>query len=296
MTLLCVFAKTKPRAYYKWRSSRSEREKRYAEDVVLIEKMMHCYDNELHGSTKAIGKSGYRTIAMDSKEKIGVHINHKKVQRLMRIAGIQAGQRKSNPYAKLKKSGGEHLVAPNLLSRRFNPHLMIPYRIFGTDITFIRITGHVWVYLSVIKDFCTGEVVAWELSKNCDLALALRTLDRFKDAVPLEDRLGGILHSDQGCTYTAKKFQETVRALGINPSMSRRGNCIDNSPTESFFGHLKPEIGQTRKMTFEELRECIEAYILHYNNERRQWDREKLTPVEYRNQFLSPAIEHFDTN
>jgi transposase InsO family protein len=117
----------------------------------------------------------------------------------------------------------------------------------------------------------------------------LATLTTFQAQVPLEARLGGIMHTDRGSVYSSKARCNTVRTLGLTVSMSRKGNCIDNAPTESFFGHMKDELPDTGPMTFEELRTTVDAYILEYNTVRKQWHREKMTPVDYRNHLLGTS-------
>lgn len=99
--------------------------------------------------------------------------------------------------------------------------------------------------------------------------------------------LGNILiHSDQGFHYTSPGFISRVKGLKMVQSMSRKGNCVDNAPMESFFGHFKDEVDYRNCGTFDELKGLTENYINHYNNERRQWNLKKMTPVEYRNHLL----------
>lgn len=83
-----------------------------------------------------------------------------------------------------------------------------------------------------------------------------------------------------------ERYRERVRQLGLQVSMSRRGNCIDNASMESFFGHFKDDLPQTRHMHFQELQECVDSHIMQYNTERKQWGRNKMTPVEYRDHLL----------
>ena len=92
-----------------------------------------------------------------------------------------------------------------------------------------------------------------------------------------------ILHSDQGVHYTSPKFQKQVQQLGLKQSMSRRGNCWDNAPQESFFGHMKDEIGGKIAAcdSFAEAKAVIDDYMDYYNNDRGQWELLKLTPNEY---------------
>ena len=96
-----------------------------------------------------------------------------------------------------------------------------------------------------------------------------------------------ILHSDQGMHYTHPKFRNRVKKAGFRQSMSRKGNCWDNAPMESFFGHMKDEVDFKACETIEELRICIDEYIEYYNSERYQWTLKKMTPDEYRSHLLT---------
>ena len=98
---------------------------------------------------------------------------------------------------------------------------------------------------------------------------------------------GLILHSDQGFHYTNPEYQKILKDNKIIQSMSRKGNCIDNAPMESFFGHFKDEVDYKNCKTFEELVEKIDEYIYYYNNKRYQWNKLKMAPVEYRNHLLN---------
>ena len=90
-----------------------------------------------------------------------------------------------------------------------------------------------------------------------------------------------IIHSDQGCHYTSVKFIQIIKDVGLRQSMSRKGNCWDNSPQESFYGHMKDEIDLSKCATFEEVKTIIDDWICYYNTERYQWDLAKLSPDEY---------------
>lgn len=212
-------------------------------------------------------------------------INHKRVVRVMREYGLLSKRRTVNPYKHIPKEGDKTEIAENVLSRKYAFNTLWPLRVFGTDITFIRITDR-WTYLSAVKDFCTGEIVAYEVSRNPNSELVRATLKKFEMQVPLDARLGGIIHSDRGSTYKSGAYCDDTRKLGLNASMSRKGNCIDNAPMESFFGHMKDEIPDTRNMTYEELCKAIDEYMMDYNTVRKQWHREKMSPVAYRNHLL----------
>ncbi len=278
--ILCALAGVKLRTHYQWRKGATKREQRKADDDAL-EALIRIY------SGNRLGILGYRSLTMKFKEK-GHVVNHKRTLRVMRERGLLGHIRRAKSVGGMTAKGEEHTVVPNLVRRMFDPMLLWPYRVFGTDITYIPISDATFAYLSIIKDFCTGEIVAYALSLHPDTELVLRTLDCFAQRVPLEDRLGGILHSDQGCTYTAKPYQVRTKNAGLNPSMSRRGNCIDNAPTESFFGHMKDELPK-EKITYAALCAWIDKYMLYYNTERGQWSKEKMTPVGYRDHLLKTS-------
>jgi transposase InsO family protein len=136
----------------------------------------------------------------------------------------------------------------------------------------------------------TGRLLVFHVSKNNDLDLALETLEKLSDHPAVE---GALFHSDQGILYFTDEFQEKVAEMGLVQSMSKRGNCWDNAPQESFFGHFKDECGYGGCESFEELRMMIDEYAWYYNNERRQWDRKRMTPVQYEAYLLSLDEEGF---
>jgi transposase InsO family protein len=98
-----------------------------------------------------------------------------------------------------------------------------------------------------------------------------------------------MIHSDQGVHYTNPLYIEMVKQLKMIQSMSRKGNCIDNAPIESFFGHLKDDVDYKSCKTFEELHSLTEEYVRYYNHQRKQWELKKMTPVDYRNHLLEFA-------
>lgn len=90
-----------------------------------------------------------------------------------------------------------------------------------------------------------------------------------------------LIHSDQGCHYTSSKFIEIVENSSLRRSMSRRGNCWDNAPQESFFGHMKDSINLCSCISFSQVKDTVDDYMSYYNNERYQWELSKLSPNEY---------------
>lgn len=169
-----------------------------------------------------------------------------------------------------------------MLDRKFD--VSIPYTCFGTDITYVYF-NYRRAYLSIIKDFCSGEIVAYKVSQNLDMRIVMDTMEIFKEGVSKSK--DAMIHSDQGFHYTSPVYIEEVQSLEMTQSMSRKGLCIDNAPTESFFGHFKDEVEYKKCKSFEELESLISNYMLYYNTERKQWDRKKMTPVEYRDHLLN---------
>lgn len=264
--------------YYAWKKRAPQRLKRHERDVALLELIRtRC--------KKYLGRWGSRQVTMQISTKEST-VNHKRVERVMRENDLLSKRRRANPYKSIPKKTDYAEIAKNILNRQYAYTTLWPLRVFGTDITYIRMEGGRWAYLSVIKDFCTGEIVAHAASLRPDTELVLKTLDIFAIQVPLTARLGGIMHSDRGSTYTSKAHCNKARELGLLVSMSRKGNCIDNAPTESFFGHMKDELPNTGAMTYEELCTTINDYILDHNTVRKQWHREKMSPVDYREYLL----------
>ncbi len=205
-------------------------------------------------------------------------MNHKKIQRIMRKYDLRAKVRRKNPYKAIMKKRLEHRTFPNVLQREFQQ--TIPRRVFSTDITYIPFQSE-FAFLSVVKDIASGEVVAWNLSRGLEEALVTDTLKQ------LEPTEGAMIHSDQGLHYTNPDYVNLVRELKMIQSMSGKGSAIDNAPIESFFGHMKDELDYKSCKSFEELCSKIAEYMRYYNNERKQWTRKRMTPVEYRNHLLA---------
>jgi putative transposase len=221
------------------------------------------------------GKWGWRNVKMRLED-----MNHKKIKRIMRKYGLVSKVRKKNPYKQMMKKNMEHRIFPNKLERKFRQ--VVPFKVFCTDITYIPLESR-FAYLSVIKDIATGEVVAWNLSLYLEFALVTETVKNMR----LESYEDIMIHSDQGFHYTNPTYIEIVKELKMIQSMSGKGKCIDNAPIESFFGHMKDELDYKTCQTFEELRSKVAEYMRYYNNERKQWTRKKMTPVEYRNHLLA---------
>ena len=144
-------------------------------------------------------------------------------------------------------------------------------------------------YLSAVKDVASREIVAWNLSLHLQMDIVFETIANMKANRAISSFKDILIHSDQGFHYTNPEYISRVKELAMAQSMSRKGNCIDNAPMESFFGHFKDEVDYKHCKTFEELRALTKEYINYYNNERCQWNLKKMAPAQYRNHLLAAA-------
>lgn len=230
-------------------------------------------------------KWGIRTIVMKLTDK-DIVMNHKKVARIMKKFHLYTKIRTMNPYKQIMKKSQEHRTCDNILDRQFDQ--TIPHAVYGTDISYLKYNNR-FAYLSVIKDFASGEVVAWHLSKHITMDLVMHTLDKLKQNTGIPSLKNIMIHSDQGFHYTNPLYITMLEQLNMVQSMSRKGNCIDNAPTESFFGHLKDDVDYKECKTFLEVYALVEEYMTYYNTKRHQWSKNKMTPVQYRDHLLALA-------
>lgn len=270
--MLCGIANISRSGYYKWKDI-SKHERRDYIDYLLIKELFD----------KGKSKYGWRTIQMKLLSEKGIQMNHKKIQRIKKDYGLITKIRRINPYKMIMKKSQEHRTFDNLLDRKFKQE--IPLTTFSTDITYIPFKKR-FAYLSVVKDIASREVVSFHTSPHLQMDIVLKTLEKLRSNIGLDSLKDIMIHSDQGNHYTSPQYISNVKNLGMIQSMSRKGNCIDNSPIESFFGHFKDDIDYVDCKTFEELNLRIGEYMKYYNNERQQWGLKKMTPVEYRNHLL----------
>ena len=230
-------------------------------------------------------KKGSRSIKMILENEYGLEISRKKIQRIMNKYGIVCPHRKANPYKKIAKATKEHQVVPNKLNREFKQG--IPGKVLLTDITYLPFNGSSMAYLSTIKDASTNELLAYHVSDRITLDIATKTINKLMKNKKVGLHPDAFIHSDQGSHYTSPRYQKLLKKCGLGQSMSRRGNCWDNAPMESFFGHLKDEVEYQSCKTLEELKAKINHYMVYYNNYRYQWNLKKMTPIQYRNHLLA---------
>lgn len=117
--------------------------------------------------------------------------------------------------------------------------------------------------------------------------LVINTFKKIKNSTASLFTKNTIVHSDQGCHYTSTEYKKMLKELNVHQSMSRKGNCWDNAPQESFYGHMKNEIDLKSCQTYEEVSLLVDDYMNYYNQDRYQWNLKKMTPEQYRNHLLS---------
>ncbi|ASX07504.1 IS3-like element ISEc31 family transposase [Escherichia coli] len=224
------------------------------------------------------GSAGARTLA-EMLTQNGVPMSRYRAGRLMKYLNLSSCQPGKHQY---KNARQEHTCLPNLLERQFA--VPEPDRVWCGDITYIW-AGNRWCYLAVVMDLFARRVIGWSLSANADTALISSAL-RMAYEVRGQPR-DVMFHSDQGSQYTGLKYQQLLWRYRIKQSVSRRGNCWDNSPMERFFRSLKTEWVPTDGYTGKDVaRQQISSYILnYYNSVRPHHYNGGLTPEESENRY-----------
>jgi putative transposase len=219
---------------------------------------------------------GVRRVYRELRNK-GHEVNHKRVQRIMHENGLM-GKRPKRKYRSYKGTIGK--VADNIVDRDFKADA--PLEKWTTDVSQF---GFKWgqCYLSPILDMATNEIISYDLSLHPDLSQIRRMLDGAFRKFP--NLSGTILHSDQGWQYQHNSYKTRLEEHEMIQSMSRKGNCYDNSIMETFFGRMKIEMyfGCEQDFgSFEEFSKAVDKYIYYYNNERIQKKTNWMPPAKYR--------------
>ena len=269
---LCKLAHVTRSGYYNWLSNmefRNAKEQKDREDFSII---LEAY--KFKGYDKGIRGIHMRLLHLEKP----VLMNLKKIRRLMVKYNLRCPIRKPNPYRQIVRALRTNKVAPNLLNREFKEHG--PRKVLLTDITYIPLNDK-YCYLSTILDSYTMQVLGYCLSDSLAIDFVLESVNMVLARHGSELSSETIIHSDQGSHYTSYKFIHLVNDANLRQSMSRRGNCWDNAPQESFYGHMKDEIHISECKDFESLRLEIDSWMDYYNNYRYQWKLAKLSPNEY---------------
>lgn len=270
---LCDCAGVSRSGYYAWLKAAPLREAREEQDRKDFQLILEAY--QFRGYDKGARSIHMRLLHMDPS----VNMNLKKIRRLMKKFNLFCRIRKANPYRRLAQALKTSNVADNLLAREFEQYG--PRVVLLTDITYLPYNG-TFAYLSVIMDAFTKQILSYVVSDSLKVDFVLETVNQlFENHSEIGRDQKTILHSDQGCHYTSYKFIDIIKDSGLRQSMSRRGNCWDNAPQESFFGHMKDSIDLSSCLTFDEVKALVDDYISYYNEDRYVWDLCKLSPDEY---------------
>lgn len=271
---LCKIAGVSRSGYYRWKAAEIVRKEKEIKDRADFELILEAY--MYRGYDK-----GVRGIYMRLQHrKPAITMNQKKIRRLMKKYGLKCPVRQANPYRQLARALQTNNYAENLLNREFES--TGPRTVLLTDITYIKYKDGI-CYLSPVMDAYTKQILAYTLSETLEVDFVLEMITKLMAKHGKELKTETLIHSDQGCHYTSHKFTEIVRDAGLRRSMSRRGNCWDNAPQESFFGHMKDEVGTKiqRSESYEETKKIIDDWVDYYNNDRYVWKLSKLSPNEF---------------
>jgi len=266
---LCELFGIAPSTYYYHRNKPSKPDR----FIQARPHIRHIFDNSYRAY-------GYRRVRAVLANKHGLCLSGKTVLRLMREESRFCQVRRKK-YRSYKGEVGK--TAPNVLQREFKAEA--PNQKWVTDVTEFKIGG-LKQYLSPVIDLFNSEVVAYTLMPTPALPLVNDMLDKAIATLPQAAK--PIIHSDQGWHYQHRSYRATLEAHGLQQSMSRKGNCLDNAMAENFFGHFKEEFLRRRKFdSVSHFKAELARYIAWYNNERIQLKLKGLSPVEYRTQSLA---------
>ena len=230
------------------------------------------------------GRVGYRQIIMILKREYHLVVNHKRVRRSMKIQKLYCRIRKKKPSYGNQYHSLVERAFPNRLEQNFN--IEKPDMVYSGDVTEIRLKSSHRVYMHMVKDLATREIVSYNVSTSPNAELVLDNFKEHLKRLPKETAQNLIYHTDQGGVFMSDPHIGLLKKLKVKQSMSRRGNCYDNAPIESFFGHMKDYIQFKSMTTVEQVRNAVEKYINYYNFERPQWTLKKMTPIEYRSHLI----------
>lgn len=259
-----------PRATFYDRLKRKDKPDKYTALKAFIKKTFHdSYETY-----------GYRRIHVMAR-RAGFKCSPNTVLRLMGQLDLSVTlySRHTSGYHSYKGKVGT--VNDNLLHQQFNAQK--PFAVLHTDVTQVRLVDRSWGYISAIIDEASREVITIIVTNSANKEQLRLTLDDLAKKLP--SGVTPIMHSDQGWQYQTREYQIRLHAMGIVPSMSRKGNCHDNAPMESFFNLLKRErLNRQPIKDIKELKQIVTHYARWFNHDRISLNKNGLTPIEYRNQ------------
>ena len=273
LALLCTLLEVSLSGFRAWRRGGSPGRKRLSDaQLVVLMRAIHAEVKCAYGSPRMLDELRAR----------GFRVGKTRVERLMREHGIRA--RHKRRFRATTDSKHNLPVAANLLQRNFAPEA--PNRVWSADLTYVW-TDEGWLYLAVVLDLFNREVVGWAIKErmSADIVIDALTMAWFRR----HPEPGLIHHSDRGSQYASQAFQSKLAEHGMRCSMSRKGDCWDNAPTESFFNSLKNERvhGQryrTREQAIADVFEYIEVF---YNRSRRHSMLGSRSPVQFMQDWIA---------
>ncbi|PKM89388.1 MAG: hypothetical protein CVU85_02780 [Firmicutes bacterium HGW-Firmicutes-10] len=274
---MCNVAKVSRSGYYAYKKHFANRQAKDIDDATEFMYIKAAYEYKGY-------KKGAKQIKMRLDRDFGINMNLKKIRRLMRKFNLICPLRKANPIKAMIHASKSDKTYGNVIDRNFRQGAA--KKTLLTDITYIQYGKGKRAYLSTVKDSSTQMILAWQLSTSLELKFVIDTVKLLLAMYSGELDMNVVLHSDQGCHYTSINYQTLLRENGIIQSMSRKGNCWDNAPQESFYAVLKTEVELFRINTYDGLAEDIIRFINYYNYDRPQWELHRKTPSEY-DQYLS---------
>lgn len=270
VTMSCAVLQVSHSGYFCWRRRQHEDNKASGErcsEVVAV-----AYIRSIHAEVK--GEYGWPRMQKELQAR-GIRIGKERVRKLMQQHGIQAASRRK--FVVTTDSKHNLPVAPDLVQRQFTPQA--PNQLWCGDITYIA-TDEGWLYLAAVIDMFNRQVVGWSLQPHMQTSLV-------KDALAMawwrrHPPAGVIFHSDRGSQYCSHSFQAALKKWKVRSSMSRKGNCWDNAPTESFWGRLKAaSVHGQRFVTREQARQAVMDWMAFYNHRRLHSSLGYLSPMQY---------------
>jgi len=270
VSVSCGVLEVSASGYFNWlrrrQAGHGEPARRHSDEALL------AHIRAIHAEVK--GEYGWPRMHKELLAR-GIRVGKDRVRKLMQQHGIKAKTKRK--FVVTTDSRHSLPVAPDLVQRRFNPEA--PNQLWSGDITYIQ-TDEGWLYLAAVVDLFNRQVVGWSLQPHMQAGLV-------KDALAMawwrrRPPPGVIFHSDRGSQYCSHEFQDALKDWGMRSSMSRKGNCWDNAPTESFWGRLKTASVHGHKFaTREQARQAVMDWMAFYNHRRLHSSLGYLSPMQY---------------
>jgi transposase InsO family protein len=270
VSIACEVLEVSASGYFTWarhnKANRGTQPGRYSDEALLV------HMRAIHAEVKQ--EYGWPRMHKELVAR-GIRVGKERVRRLMQQHGIKAKTKRK--FVVTTDSKHNLPVVPDLVQRKFNPET--PNQLWSGDITYIA-TDEGWVYLAAVIDLFSRQVVGWSMKDHMQTSLVkdALTMARFRR----RPGAGLIFHSDRGSQYCSHEFQNTLKGWEMRSSMSRKGNCWDNAPTESFWGRLKTASLYGKKFaTRQAAMDAVMDWMAFYNHRRLHSTLGYLSPMQY---------------